>query len=58
MELCDPGQFPTEGPCLLVDYKDCPTLINVPDHYYCHAAYTRTNAMLFSFNQIVARLYS
>ena len=52
------GRFPSEGQCLLVDYKDCTSSTNVRDHYYGHAAYTRTNAMLFNFNQIVARLYS
>lgn len=52
------GRFPSEGRCLLVDYKDCTSSTNVRDHYYGHAAYTRTNAMLFNFNQIVSRLYS
>ena len=52
------GRFPSEGQCLLVDYKDCTSSTNVRDHYYGHAAYTRTNAMLFNLNQIVARLYS
>ena len=52
------GRFPSEGQCLLVDYKDCTSSTNVRDHYYGHAAYTRTNAMLFNFNQIVSRLYS
>jgi hypothetical protein len=52
------ARFPTEGQCLLVDYKDCTSSTNIRDHYYGHAAYTRTNAMLFNFNQIGARLYS
>lgn len=52
------GRFPSEGQCLLVDYKDCTSSTNVRDHYYGHAAYTRTNAILFNFNQIVGRLYS
>ena len=52
------GRFPSEGQCLLVDYKDCTSSTNVRDHYYGHAAYTRTNAMLFNFNQIISRLYS
>lgn len=52
------GRFPSEGQCLLVDYKDCTSSTNVRDHYYGHAAYTRTNAMLFNFNQIVGRLHS
>ncbi len=51
-------RFPSEGQCLLVDYKDCTSSTNVRDHYYGHAAYTRANAILFNFNQIVARLYS
>ncbi|MBX3343070.1 MAG: hypothetical protein KF711_15880 [Nitrospira sp.] len=51
-------RFPSEGQCLLVDYKDCTSSTNVRDHYYGHAAYTRANAMLFNFNQIVGRLYS
>ena len=52
------GRFPSEGQCLLVDYKDCTSSTNVRDHYYGHAAYTRSNAILFNFNQIVGRLYS
>jgi hypothetical protein len=51
-------RFPSEGQCLLVDYKDCTSSTNVRDHYYGHAAYTRSNAMLFNFTQIVGRLYS
>lgn len=51
-------RFPSEGQCLLVNYKDCTGSTNVRDHYYGHAAYTRTNAMLFNFNQIAGRLYS
>ena len=51
-------RFPSEGQCLLVDYKDCTSSTNVRDHYYGHAAYTRANAMLFNFNQIVGQLYS
>lgn len=52
------GRFPSEGQCLLVDYKDCTSSTNVRDHYYGHAAYTRTNAMLFNMNEIVTRFYS
>ncbi|MCC2640202.1 MAG: hypothetical protein K0S45_615 [Nitrospira sp.] len=52
------GRFPSEGQCLLVDYKDCTNSTNVRDHYYGHAAYTRTNAMLFNLNEIVTRFYS
>ena len=50
-------RFPSEGQCLLVDYKDCTSSTNVRDHYYGHAAYTRANSILFNFNQIVGRLY-
>ena len=58
VELPEPGYVPNEGQCLLVDYKDCTSSTNVRDHYYGHAAYTRTNAMLFNFTQIIGRLYS
>jgi hypothetical protein len=51
-------RFPSEGLCLLVDYKDCTGSTNVREHYYGHAAYTRTHAMLFNTTQIVRRLYS
>ena len=49
---------PSEGSCLLVDYKDCTGSTNARDHYYGHAAYTRMDAMLFNIQEIVARLYS
>jgi len=49
---------PSEGTCLLVDYKDCTGSTNARDHYYGHAAYTRMDAMLFNAQEIVARLYS
>lgn len=50
-------RFPTEGRCLLADYKDSTGSTNPRDHYYGHAAYTRRNAMLFNTSQIVDRLY-
>jgi hypothetical protein len=51
-------RFPSEGRCLLVDYKDCNNSTNIREHYYGHAAYTRTNAMLFNTSEIVRALYS
>lgn len=51
-------RFPSEGRCLLADYKDCTGSTNVRDHYYGHAAYTRLNALLFNTTQIVRCLYS
>lgn len=51
-------RFPSEGRCLLVDYKDCTGSTNVREHYYGHAAYTRLNAMLFNTTEIVKALYS
>lgn len=51
-------RFPSEGRCLLVDYKDCANSTNIPEHYYGHAAYTRANAMLFNTIEIVRILYS
>jgi hypothetical protein len=50
-------RFPSEGRCLLADYKDCTGSTNVRDHYYGHAAYTRLNAMLFNTAEIVKTLY-
>lgn len=58
VELFDPGCFPSEGQCLLIDYKDCTSSTYVRDHYYGHAAYTRTNAMILNITQIIGRLYS
>lgn len=49
-------RFPSEGRCLLVDYKDSTGSTNPRDHYYGHAAYTRRDAMLFNTSQIVDRL--
>ena len=51
-------RFPTDGQCLLADYKDCTGSTNIRDHYYGHAAYTRLNAMLFNTAEIVRSLYS
>jgi len=51
-------RFPSEGCCLLADYKDSTGSTNVHDHYYGHAAYTRLNAMLFNTTEIVRTLYS
>lgn len=50
-------RFPSEGRCLLVDYKDCTNSTNVREHYYGHAAYTRTNAMLFNTMSIARTFY-
>ena len=43
--------------CLLVDYKDSTGSTSARDHLYGHAAYTRTNAMLFNTGEIVQVLY-
>jgi hypothetical protein len=51
-------RFPSEGRCLLVDYKDSTGSTNVRDHYYGHAVYTRLNTMLFNTSEIVKSLYS
>ncbi len=51
-------RFPSEGLCLLADYKDCTGSTDVRDHFYGHAAYTRLNALLFNTTQIVRCLYS
>jgi hypothetical protein len=51
-------RFPSEGRCLLADYKDSTGSTNVRDHYYGHAAYTRLNAMLFNTTEIVRSFYS
>lgn len=50
-------RFPSEGRCLLVDYKDSTGSTNPRDHYYGHAAYTRRDAMLFNAAHIVKLLY-
>jgi hypothetical protein len=51
-------RFPSEGGCLLVDYKDCTNSTNIREHYYGHAAYTRSNAMLFNTSEIIRSLYN
>ena len=51
-------RFPSDGRCLLADYKDCTGSTDVRAHYYGHAAYTRLNAMLFNTTQILRCLYS
>jgi hypothetical protein len=51
-------RFPSEGQCLLVDYKDSTGSTNLRDHYYGHAVYTRLNAILFNTSEIVRCLYS
>jgi hypothetical protein len=51
-------RFPSEGRCLLVDYKDSTGSTNPRDHYYGHAAYTRKQALLFNTSRIVDALYS
>jgi hypothetical protein len=51
-------RFPSDGRCLLVDYKDCTGSTNVREHYYGHAAYTRLNAMLFNTKAILRTFYS
>lgn len=51
-------RFPSDGRCLLVDYKDCTGSTNVREHYYGHAAYTRLNAMLFNTTAILRTFYS
>lgn len=50
-------RFPSEGRCLLVDYKDSTGSTNPRDHYYGHAAYTRRHALLFNTAQIVHAFY-
>lgn len=47
-----------DGQCLLVDYKDSTGSTSARDHLYGHAAYTRTNAMLFNTTEIVQTLYA
>lgn len=50
-------RFPSEGRCLLVDYKDSTGSTNPRDHYYGHAVYTRQHALLFNTTQIVRTFY-
>ena len=51
-------RFPSEGRCLLVDYKDSTGSTNPRDHYYGHAIYTRKHTMLFNTAQMVGTFYS
>ncbi|HEU4683707.1 MAG TPA: hypothetical protein VFS39_04325 [Nitrospira sp.] len=50
-------RFPSEGGCLLVDYKDSTGSTNPRDHYYGHAAYTRRDALLFTTARIAEACY-
>lgn len=50
-------RFPSEGGCLLVDYKDSTGSTNPRDHYYGHAIYTRRHVLLFNTTQIVRAFY-
>ena len=50
-------RFPSEGRCLLVDYKDSTGSTNPRDHYYGHAVYTRRHALLFNTTQIARAFY-
>jgi hypothetical protein len=45
-----------DGQCLLIDYKDSTGSTSARDHLYGHAAYTRTNAMLFNTMEIARTL--
>ena len=51
-------RFPSEGRCLLVDYKDSTGSMNPREHYYGHAAYTRKSSLLFNTSQIIETLYA
>ena len=51
-------RFPSEGHCLLVDYKDSTGSTNPRDHYYGHAVYTRRHALLFNTAQIGQIFYN
>lgn len=51
-------RFPSDGRCLLVDYKDSTGSTNPRDHYYGHAVYTRRHALLFNTTEIVRCFYS
>ncbi len=50
-------RFPSEGRCLLIDYKDSTGSTNPRDHYYGHAAYTRRDAILFNATKILGIFY-
>ncbi len=51
-------RFPSEGRCLLVDYKDSTGSTNPRDHYFGHAVYTRRHALLFNTAQIDQTFYN
>ena len=51
-------RFPSEGRCLLVDYKDSTGSTNPRDHYFGHAVYTRGHALLFNTAQIDQTFYN
>ena len=50
-------RFPSEGRCLLVDYKDSTGSTNPRDHYYGHAVYTRRHTLPFNTREIVRTFY-
>jgi hypothetical protein len=50
-------RFPTDGHCMLADYKDCTGSTTVRDHYFGHAAYTRIDAMRCTISEITQTLY-
>ena len=50
-------RFPSEGRCLLVDYKDSTGSTNPREHYYGHAVYTRSHTLLFNTTQVVRAFY-
>ena len=51
-------RFPSEGRCVLVDYKDSTGSTNPRDHYFGHAVYTRRHTLLFNLMQIVRAFYA
>lgn len=51
-------RFPSEGRCMLVDYKDSTGSTNPRDHYFGHAVYTRRHTLLFNLMQIVRVFYA
>ncbi|MFO0698869.1 MAG: hypothetical protein U0236_06545 [Nitrospira sp.] len=51
-------RLPSEGRCLLVDYKDSTGSTNPRDHYYGHAVYTRRHVLLFNTAQIDQTFYN
>ena len=51
-------RIPSEGLGILADYKDSTGSMNVRDHYFGHAVYTRLDMMLFNTTEIVRTFYS